>query len=212
MMIGSFDRKECFMLKVYCNRISTHSFDETDVVAFLILIREHLDDKYKYIKDIADLVAHRQRDKGLTSAAISGAIANNYATKTKSNAVRGYHGIEPDKWKKEWEELSVECGFTIDQQSLLEISLCVMSLLQFSIHADKEGHKATVFLFQSDDGQLSACTLEVGKTQPYITYFVWNGLNFIKRYSAGIIDDPVIVVRNEYGEAILQNNEGERIV
>ena len=207
-----FDRKEQFLMNLYSGKIENHSFDEIDIIAFLILVREHLDDKYRYIKDIADLVAHRRRNQGIASDAISGAIANEYTLKTNSTSVRGYQGINTNIWKKELCMLGEEYGFSVNSQTVFEISLCVMSLLQYSTHEDKSGNRATIFLFQTSDRQLEACTLEDGRTQPYIIYFVLDDIDFADNAFMGIIKEPVIAIRNDNGELILRDKEGRRIV
>lgn len=204
------DKKEQFLIESYGKRITSRTFDEGDIITFLIIIRNHLDARYPYIHDVAHLIAHRHRKQGMATKAISGAIMNHYETESGKH-VKGYQGMETDKWKKEWLSLSKEYGFMVNDQTIAEITICVMSILQFTTYGDEE-HKGTMYLFQSDDGQLSACTLEDGITQPYITYFVLNNVEFKKRYPSSLIDDPVLVVRNEAGEVVLQNCNKERIL
>ena len=206
------DKKEQFLIELYGKKITRRTFDEGDIISFLILIRSHLDVRYHYIHDVAHLVAHRHRKQGMATKAISGAIKNQYETESGSKYVKGYQGMKTDEWKKEWYSLGKEYGFEVTNQTIVEITLCVMSILQFTTYDDEDGHKGTIYLLQSDDGQLSACTLEDGLTQPYVTYFVLDSVEFRKLYSSRQIDDPVLVVRNDAGEAVLQNCNKERIL
>ena len=70
----------------------------------------------------------------------------------------------------------------------------------------------SIYLFQTDDGHLEACTLEDGKNSPYIIFFALKGITYKKRYPCRLIDDPVIVIRDENGEIRLQNDNGDHII
>ncbi len=206
-----FDKKEKLIMKMHLEKFNTRTFDEFDFCAFMIFIREHLGSQYEYLRDIADFVAHRRRNQGIASNAISGAIANGYELETHRKIVRGYKGIDSLKWRDEIKQFGKEYGLMVDDQLLFEISLCVMSILQFSTHKDKQGHMATVFLLQTDDGQLEACTHENRETSPSIVYFVLKDVSFISSDS-GPIEDAVVAIRSTNGELMLLNENGERIV
>ena len=161
---------------------------------------------------VIKLVKRISFNKEILSSARYTAIQHQYETEEGSNKVKGYNGMEPDQWKSEWISLGREYSLNIKEETVAEISLCVMSILQFSTYDDELGHKGTIYLLQSDDRQLRACTLEDGLSQPYVTFFVLDNVDFKKMYSSRLIDDPVLVVRNESGEAVLQNEAGERIL
>jgi len=221
-----YDQKEKYLIEWYCSKIYQHTFDETDLFAFLILIRPHLNEKNeKYIFDFANLIAHRKRNRGVTSDAIAGAIKHNYNEVFEGDrkVVEGYHGVDSEKWRDEWKSLGRRFNYYFDDTTVDEISLCMLSILQFTRHSEilrlskclfwkKKRVSGSVFLLQSDNGQLDACTLEDGKTQPYICFFILKNVVFKKMYSCRLIEDPVITIRNENGELMLQNDKGERII
>lgn len=225
-MSKKYDVKEKFLIQYYCDKFFHHSFDETDLFAFLILIRSNVSDvDQKYIYDFANLVAHRRRNKGIASDAVSGAIIHSYndVNVNGRNVVKGYHGIDTDKWKKEWVRIGKRFNYDFDDRTINEITLCMLSILQFTRHEakvrtswwkfwNKTKVNGTIFLLQSDDGQLSASTLENGKEFPYINFFILKGLDFKKLYQGRLIEDPVIAVRTDDGTLILQNYKGERIL
>lgn len=105
----AFDLKEKSMLAYYKNILEQRLFDEYDILGFLIFIRRHLSDgKYPYIKEFADLVAHRKRNQGKILDAISGAIKNQYQLIPGTAHVQGYVGMQYVDWEKEWQELGHE--------------------------------------------------------------------------------------------------------
>lgn len=225
-MSKKYDDKEKYLIQYYCDKFFHHSFDETDLFAFLILIRSHVSDAdQKYIADFADLIAHRKRNQGIASNAIADAIFYGYneINVNGRKVVKGYQGIDTDKWKAEWVRIGKRFNYDFDDRTISEITLCMLSILQFTKHEakvctswwkfwNKSKVKGMIFLLQSDDGQLSASTLENGKDFPYINFFLLKGLNFKKLYSCRLIEDPVIAVRAADGTLVLQNNKGERIM
>ena len=130
-----FDKKEEFLIKQYCKRFINRTFNEEDVFSFFILIRDHLDtSKFHYLPDFANLIAHRHRSKGLASNAIIGAINNEYKITPKTNKVIGYKGLLYSTWSNEWETLGNELGIKLNKESIFEITLCALSILQFTTH------------------------------------------------------------------------------
>ena len=75
------DNKEQQIMKHYKMLIETNTFDEYDILGFLIFIRRHLsDDKHPNIKEFAHLIAHRERDRGKVNNCIVTAILPKYKT------------------------------------------------------------------------------------------------------------------------------------
>ncbi len=70
------DRKEIEILNYYRNIIERKEFDEYDILGFLIFIRKHIEKEYTYIAEFANLIAHRERAKGIVMRCISSAIDN----------------------------------------------------------------------------------------------------------------------------------------
>jgi hypothetical protein len=57
------DKKEQFLISTYHERLIQKQFDELDVFSLLILLRRHCD-KHSPIFEIANFIAHRERDRG----------------------------------------------------------------------------------------------------------------------------------------------------
>ena len=62
------------MLEHYKNVIENRSFAEYDILGFLIFIRRHLNKDNVYIREFADLIAHRERDRGIVVDCITASI------------------------------------------------------------------------------------------------------------------------------------------
>ena len=91
----TFDKKEQLLLDHYCKKIAARVFDEYDIYPFLILVRSHFTvkekrghkgsaPKYKWLTELGDLVAHRERDRGEIFAGIT--------TVTKSGYITNFNG------------------------------------------------------------------------------------------------------------------------
>lgn len=88
------------MLEHYKNVIENRSFAEYDILGFLIFIRRHLNKDNVYIREFADLIAHRARDRGIVVDCITASIENNYQTEKGSKKVIGYNGLHYEQWEK----------------------------------------------------------------------------------------------------------------
>lgn len=87
----NYDEKERLMIAHYFGLLAENNFTEYDILGFLMVLRREMDkEKYKYIHDFSNLIAHRNRDKGVAMDAIKGAIDSNYefiAGTRKSKAI-----------------------------------------------------------------------------------------------------------------------------
>lgn len=88
-MNPAFDKKEQMLLDHYCEKIVARVFDEYDIYSFLILVRSRFtvkekrghngsSPKYKWLTELGDLVAHRERDRGEIFAGITTVIKSGY--------------------------------------------------------------------------------------------------------------------------------------
>jgi hypothetical protein len=57
------DSKEKFLVDEPCRRITQQTFHERDVLAPLILLREHSTAESP-VREFADFIAHREKDRG----------------------------------------------------------------------------------------------------------------------------------------------------
>lgn len=188
--------KREIILKHFVEKISSNTFDEYDILAFLIYIRESLPKKeFPIIRDFCDMIAHRDRDRGLAMDSITAAIENQYEIAKDRKHIVGYKGINQEKWEKEWSALGTQYDLIIDESLLREISLCILSLAQETEYKDKDGNYGKMVLFQTSDDYLALCTTE-GKPHSYfICFFKVGPFEFKKMFPAGRIVEPVETIR-----------------
>ena len=131
---------------------------------------------------------------------------------------KGYNGINQDKWKQQWLLLGELLGITISAETLLEIALCIISMLQFStISVELKGVDGeitsieSIFVIIQGKDFLSLCTVDNKEMKTFITYYSIAGIRFVKEYSNALITDAIIAKRidgrlrivNEYGEFLV---------
>jgi len=198
------DLKADFIMNYYRNLIRDKKFDEIDIIGFLIFIRSFIDrnDKYNYIKEFADLVAHRERNKGKVKDSIKNAIDNNYKCDTNSKEIMGYNGIYVEDWKKEWISLGNEFNIFINEDIIKEITLCIFSLAQKTIYKYKDENKEEHFLgviefiANSTTGQIGLATTEGKENSLYICFSTYNGYIIDKKYDGEPIKEIIHTCRD----------------
>ena len=210
--------KELFTLKMFKEIIENDSFDEIDIISFLIFLRSLFEKRDKndfwHVYDICDFVAHRERDKGKTKDGIVAAINNGYRTKKASKQVDYYPGIESSNWKREWDLLGSTLDIRITDEARKDLSICVLSMLQDAAIFDvKDGcrQQVAVMRIMQDENMLSLCSTELTPDSPWVNYFQIGGLHFKKKYESGLVDDPVFAKRIGYCLHLITNS-GELII
>lgn len=201
------DIKEQKMLWHYKNIIEDRTFDEYDILGFLVFIRWHLGDNQKYIRDFADLMAHREREWGLAVRCIKSAIENQYQTESGGKKVKGYHGIDYRIWSNEWKELGLEQNIVMNDEIIQEITLCVFSLAQHTEYNDQRNHVGKMDLFQCKDNSLALTTSENKSDSLFVCFAKSPAFNFVRELSAGYLRKPVETVR-ENGKLRLRDEDG----
>lgn len=130
--------KELKNLEHYRNIIENRKFDEYDIIGFLVLIREHINQKQNPIfYDIANGTAHRKRNRGKIYDSIYYAILNNYAINQDGHVV-GYNGILNDEWKLECANLSKQFNIKITPIISIELAVCMFSIIHRSEYETDE--------------------------------------------------------------------------
>lgn len=172
--------KSDVILKHYREIIEERKFDEYDILGFMIFIRKFIerDNGLKRITDFANLIAHRDRNRGIAMDAIQGAIDNNYRLKDNSREVEGYQGIQYSEWDKEWCFLGKIFNIRMNNAIIKEIGLCFISLAQDTIYTRKEDGKdyygkMDVFCF---DNKISLSTNEGHSKSLQVIFFVIDGI------------------------------------
>lgn len=203
------DEKEKQILKRYKTLIEMSTFDEYDILGFLIFIRRHLNNgEHPNILEFADLVAHRGRDRGRVNDCIVTAIKNNYATKQDGKTVLGYNGMKYDKWVKEWKNIADRLEIIINKKIIEELTLCIFSLAQFSQYNDKDNNgSGRMELFFSKNGSLCLSTTEGNRDSLYVCYAMFGSFKLCREIAIGYLKNPVETVR-ENGKLRLRDKDG----
>ena len=120
----NYDEKERLMIAHYFGLLAENNFTEYDILGFLMVLRREMDkEKYKYIHDFSNLIAHRNRDKGVAMDAIKGAIDSNYEFIAGTRKIKGYHGVPYDKWVSEWKNLAANFSKQLSDETIHDITI-----------------------------------------------------------------------------------------
>lgn len=202
------DLKASFMLEHYRQLIENREFDEFDILGFLIFIRNYIkiSKNFVLIEEFADLVAHRERDRGKVMTCISKAIDNNYAYDVCAKKIQGYDGIYEEDWKKEWIDLGRKYQILIDDDVVKEITLCIFSLAQKTSYKDKKGHNGVIeFDAISRTGEIALLTTEGKNDSLFICFSKYGGYTIDAKYDEKQINDVVCTYRED-GKLKLKSN------
>ena len=159
------DKKAQAILKHYKDKIESRSFDEYDIMGFLIFIRDYIENSngMDTIKDFSHLIAHRKRNKGIVMKAIELSIKNrekiSEGAKEKNYKVTDYPGVEYKNWEKEWFKLGDEFNITFTSEIIIEVTMCVLTTTQFTEYKNKDGYSGKIGLLKSENA-LSLDTTE----------------------------------------------------
>ena len=180
-MNPAFDKKEQMLLDHYCKKIAARVFDEYGIYLFLILVRSHFTvkekrghngsaPKYKWLTEIGDLVAHRERNRGEIFAGITTVIKSGYMVNSGGKTLLGCAGIQNGELEKELEDLFIELGYPITGQVIQEIIACLFSILQCSKYVDKSsGFTGEVKVLISNDTVALVTTSNIlNKSEPLV--------------------------------------------
>ena len=194
------DNKEKKLLETFKEKFKNNSFEETDMYGFLILIRKNIKNNrylYKYIIEFCDLVAHRERNRGIIMDNITQMIEKRYYI-NKEGVISGFCSIDKEEWIKEWKILSRNLKLKLTERNIDEITMCIFSLASNSIY-NNEKHRGVVKILLYKNNQFClACT--VGrKDSRYVGIVEYE--NFIKN-----INDSKISVENMILIRDVENN------
>ncbi|MBR1507037.1 MAG: hypothetical protein IJ619_03465 [Eubacterium sp.] len=200
------DKKEQLISLHYKSIIENVSFDEYDILGFLIFSRNTIRTYgLYYLLEFADLIAHRGRDRGAIMDSIKGAHDNSYETQEGTKKLKGYNGITKDCLEIELRKLCKILGIKTSDESIYDIILCIYSLAQFSEYK-KEQVNGKVLLVQTKNG-LGLTTAEDYPSAPFVCFSILDNCKFNIEYSGGYIDKPVEAVRVD-GRLRLKNEDG----
>lgn len=205
-----FDNKEKLLLQRFRTKLEQRSFDEIEISAFLILIRDHLSGQgVPYIREFGDLIAHRKaRDQGKMHKSMENAIINNYQI-SRTGAAVNYQGIQPAAWKDEWEKAAQLCKFTLTEPMMKEITACIYSLAQYTqlVQLDSKALTGHVALAIDIHNNLCLCTAETTSSAPFICFAKYGPYDIPEQTKRGLLREPVQTFR-EKGELHLKTASG----
>ena len=193
------DLKAKFIMEHYKKLIENREFDEFDILGFLIFIRSFIkpNKQYPLIEEFADLVAHREREKGKVMECIKNAIDNNYSYISNSKRIQGYCGINENDWKNEWIKFGNVFNILINDDILKEITLCIFSLAQKTIYNDKKGHNGMIeFDAVSKSGEIALLTTEGKKDSLFICFAKYGEYIIDTKYDGVPITEIVSTFRD----------------
>lgn len=193
------DLKAKFIMEHYKKLIENREFDEFDILGFLIFIRSFIkpNKQYPLIEEFADLVAHREREKGKVMECIKNAIDNNYSYISNSKRIQGYCGINENDWKNEWIKFGNVFNILINDDILKEITLCIFSLAQKTIYNDKKGHNGMIeFDAVSKSGEIALLTTEGRKDSIFICFAKYGEYIIDTKYDGVPITEIVSTFRD----------------
>ena len=123
------DKKEKQIFQHYVDLLEKRMFNEYDILGFLIFIRRHLDaKKYPAILEVSNLVAHRERERGIVLNGLRNAMDNSYMLTPVTRKVKQFRGIPKQRWRREWVSLGKDFDITLSSNTISEIMLCIFSL------------------------------------------------------------------------------------
>ena len=184
------DAKEAVMLRHYQKLFDNYSFDEFDILGFLMLVRRFIQSGYICILEFADLVAHRFRDRGRAMTCISSAIDNNYET-YNGKIVKGYHGIDECSWRTEWQQLFSDLCIALNERLLKEITICIFSLAHGSEYMDVKGHHGYLILGRGKNNTLALSTTEGNSDSLYVCFCLLRDIDFNQKREDFLYQNPV---------------------
>lgn len=131
-------------MEYYMEKFEKQLFDFSTVKSFLIYVREYIKDNNNQLAlEIADTVAHGDRDNGLVFKNLKTSIDNNYQL-NKFGKVDRYHGIQEKEWYNYWSKFFKQFNITLNKDSLYEVSLCLVSILQNTKYEIKDDMKKII--------------------------------------------------------------------
>lgn len=196
------DNKETKLLESFKEKFKNNSFEELDMYGFLILIRRNIKKNrhlYKYIIEFCDLIAHRERNRGIIMDNITQMIEKRYYI-NKEGVIPDFCGFDKEEWIKEWKTLSRYFKLKLTERNIDEITMCIFSLAADSIYNNAR-HRGVVKLLLCKNNKLClACT--VGrKDSKYVCVAVYE--NFIKNIGSKIIIENIKLIRDAENNLIV---------
>lgn len=206
--------KELINLEHYRNLIENRKFDEYDIIGFLALIREYINNTDNpMFYDFANGIAHRKRNKGIIYDNIYFAVLNNYS-KDSNGKVDGYNGVLYDTWKDECKKISNKFNINLTPIIMQELLVCMFSIFHRSrFLTDSRSINKTVHIDGSleiivdNNGSISLLTSDdINKIM--VCFIKIDNLLILDSFKDGFIFNPVETYRKN-GFLYLKYDKGD---
>ncbi|WP_043982267.1 hypothetical protein [Priestia megaterium] len=191
------DMKEKSLIVHYHNKFSQNTFDEKDVYAFLILIRNQ-SKGIKCINELADFIAHRDKDRGLIKEYLdlTQQKFNNFGKEDMVIEIKEVFSFKEIKAgvNKILQEIGLE---GLSNEKINDLLTCIISILQHVKITDGKGRREIGKLYFSiSNKQISLLGKVKMSYQGELIDIVFPVLsvknNYIKLEKQGKQDTPII--------------------
>lgn len=181
------------ILKHYKYLFESRSFDEFDVMGFLIFVRnDDLQSKYPILYDFANIVAHRERTTGIAYNNMAKAIENAFELNSKGK-VKGFCGPSYNSVINEIKGLMQKYDINIDKTTVIEIIFCLISIGQDVECKNNDQYLCTLKVFHDSEMRLSLVAVGIKASVCYFKCEKKYALQ--EHYSAGYINQAFQFVR-----------------
>ena len=188
------DKTACVMLNHYRKNIETRTFDQYDIYAFLIFIREYLPKgQCEFLRDIGDMIAHRNRNKGKAIDTMKKYIDNNK-----------YSGCSYKTLSAQIKSACNTFNIAIDKIAIREIILCIIALSNHVEHKN-ENVNMQFRVVRGEDNKLGLISATDDEWICYMEY-----LPKVSFTTERIVLEPFEALR-ENGEIILKFADGSYV-
>jgi len=195
------DEKAKLILSNYKIKLEELSFDELDILGFLIFIREYVrNDDFPSVHEFCNLIAHRNRDRGKVCRSIEVICNKNFNVSTHvddKGKVKSSEGISEKDWKDEWLRIFSKFKIEFSDIILKELTLCIISLAQKTEYqsAKMSGESGSLEVFIDYKGNIDLCYRKNSPLSVCVT-FLKGGQWILSDYDPqGEVDTPIITIR-----------------
>ena len=191
------DEKANQIFEHYKYIIEHRKFNEYEILGFLIFIRNFIrKNKYEYIYEFTDLVAHRKRDRGIIMESIANAIDNKYECVEGTKKLKGYKSIAEEDWKEQWVKFGKDYDIDLNEIIIKEIVLCIFSLAQKAVYIKNNKKGCIDIMTLSNSGSVSMITSELEGESPCVCFSKYNGYKVYIDFNGAFDKEILYAIRN----------------
>ena len=179
----------------YIRRFQGMTFDEYDVMGFLIAIRDaNLRNNQPELYDFSNIIAHRDRDRGIAVDSMSEAIKNDFC-QNANGEVLGFNGPKYNKLRNQIEQIGIQYQFITSEVFINDFILCLMSIAQHVVCEQGGNEVCKLELFQKKDHTMAL--VAIGEKASVCYLCNQRACDFEHKYPGGYIQDAIEMIRIE---------------